>query len=95
MLMHMRTTVDLDQGMLERARKRALEERRTLSAVVSEALAAYLGRKGTKAKQPKFELLVRGRPGARFPTPAELSAIEEEEDGAALALPRRRRRGAP
>lgn len=49
-LMRMRTTVDLDEGMLARARKRALEERRTLSAVVSEALAAHLATKRTKAK---------------------------------------------
>ncbi len=48
--MRMRTTVDLDEGMLARARKRALEERRTLSAVVSEALAAHLATKRTKAK---------------------------------------------
>jgi predicted transcriptional regulator len=93
--MHMRTTVDLDPAMLERAKKLALRERRTLSAVLGDALAAYLGSKRPRTKDPAFELIVRGRPQGRFPSPAELSAIEDEEDIAALAVPRAGRRAAP
>jgi predicted transcriptional regulator len=94
-LMHMRTTVDLDEAMLERAKQLALRERRTLSAVLGDALAAYLGRKRGRAADREFELLVRGRPGGRFPTQAEMNAVEEEEDAAALAIRGTRRRAAP
>jgi hypothetical protein len=93
--MRMRTTVDIDESMLERAKQLALKERRTLSAVLGDALSAYLGSKRGRAKDPELELLVRGRPGGRFPTQAELSALEEQEDIAALAMPRARRRAAP
>jgi hypothetical protein len=93
--MRMRTTVDLDEAMLERAKQVALKERRTLSAILSDALAAYLGSKRSRAKDPEFELLVRGKAQARMPTPAEMSELEDEEDHAALALPRTRRRAAP
>ena len=91
----MRTTVDLDPAMLERAKQLALRQRRTLSAVLSDALAAYLGGRRARAKDPEFELLVRGQPQARFPTPAEVSAVEDEEDIAAIAVPRKGHRAAP
>jgi hypothetical protein len=93
--MKMRTTVDIDEAMLERAKQLALKERRTLSAVLGDALSAYLGSKRARAKDPEFELLVRGKPGARFPTQAEVNAVEEEEDVAALAIARARGRAAP
>jgi predicted transcriptional regulator len=93
--MLMRTTVDIDELMLERAKQLAAKERRTLSAVLGDALSAYLGSKRSRAKDPEFELLVRGKPGGRFPAQAEVSAVEEEEDVAALAIPRGRRRAAP
>jgi hypothetical protein len=92
----MRTTVDLDARLLDRARRLAAEEQRTLSAVLGDALAAYLASRRTVAGDPPFEPLVRGKRGARFPTPAELAAVEEEEEAAALPVPRRtRRRAAP
>jgi hypothetical protein len=91
----MRTTVDLEPGLLERAKRRAVGERRTLSALLSDALAAYLGSRRPRAQDPRFELLVRGKPAGRFPSPAEVTAIEEEEELSALALPRKRRRAAP
>ena len=91
----MRTTIDLDEAMLARAKERALKERRTLSAVVGAALAAYLGAKRSRAGSEPFELLERGRPGGRFPGPAEMTRVEEDEDIAALAVPGARRRAAP
>jgi hypothetical protein len=90
----MRTTIDLDARLLERAKRLAVGERRTLSAVVNDALVAYLGSKRATAKDPPFELLVRGKPKGRFPTPAEVAALEDEEDIARLALPRKGRRAA-
>ena len=91
----MRTTVDIDEAMLERAKQVALKEHRTLSSVLMDALATYLGSKRSRAKDGEFELLVCGKPRGRFPTPAEMSAVEEEEDVAALAVPGARRRAAP
>jgi predicted transcriptional regulator len=92
----MRTTVDLDARLLDRARRLAVKEQRTVSAVLGDALAAYLASRKTAAGDPAFEPLVRGKRGGRFPTPAELAAIEEEEDAAGLPVPRRtRRRAAP
>jgi predicted transcriptional regulator len=91
----MRTTVDLDPSMLERAKRLALKQRRTLSALLGDALAAYLGSQRSSAKDPPFELIVRGRVNARFPSAAEMIATEEEEEIAALAVPGAGRRAAP
>jgi len=83
----MRTTVDLDPALLETAKRLASKEERTLSAVLADALAAYLGTRRQASKDPPFELLVRGKPRGRFPTPADLAAFEDEEDASALAPP--------
>ena len=91
----MRTTVDIDDGLLERAKRLALKEKQTLGAVVSEALAAYLGSRKAADKDPPFQLLVRGKAGARFPTAKEFTQVEEDEDRAALAIPKLKRRAAP
>jgi hypothetical protein len=82
----MRTTVDLDPNLLEPAKRLALKEQRTLSAIVSDALAAYLATRRQSSKDAPFELLVRGNPRARFPTAGEISAVEDAEDVAALGL---------
>jgi hypothetical protein len=88
----MRTTIDLDSRLLERAKRRAAGERRTLGALVNEALGAYLGSRRAVEQDEPFELLVRGKPGGRFPTPAEIAQAEEDDDLAALSLERKRRR---
>jgi hypothetical protein len=91
----MRTTVDLDPAVLDRAKRLALSEGKTLGAVLSEALGAYLGKRKQVAKDPPFELIVRGQKSGRFPSPADMSAVEEEEERAALRIPGTRRRVAP
>jgi predicted transcriptional regulator len=82
----MRTTVDIDERLLKKARQIAAENQRTLGAVLSDALAGYLATRETAAEQPPFELLVRGRAGGRFPTPAEFEELADEEDAAALGV---------
>lgn len=85
----MRTTVDLEERTLERAKKLAASTGRTLSEVVGAALAAYaVGRGAARGGEP-FELVVRGRPGARFPSASEIAEVLEEEDVAGLAGRRR------
>jgi predicted transcriptional regulator len=91
----MRTTVDIDPAVLERARKLALSERRTLGSVLSDALAAYLGKRRASAKNPPFELLVRGSAHGRFPTAEELIALDDEEDAARLRIRGTTRRATP
>ena len=91
----MRTTVDLDPTVLERAKRLAQSEHRTLGSVVSDALAAYLAKRRPSAKDAPFELIVRGNAGARFPSPAEIAAVDDEEDTAALRIPGLKRHAAP
>jgi predicted transcriptional regulator len=91
----MRTTVDIDDGLLERAKRLALKEQQTLAAVVGQALAAYLSSRRAAAVDPPFELLVRGKVGARFPTAEEILQAEEDDDRKALAIPQVKRRATP
>jgi hypothetical protein len=87
----MRTTVDVDPAVLQRAKRLAGSEKRTLGSVVNDALVAYLGKRKPSSKDPPFELIVRGTPEGRFPTPTDLSEIEDEEDMARLGIPGTRR----
>ena len=91
----MRTTVEIEDGLLERAKRLALKERQTLGAVVGQALAAYLAGRRLSGQDPPFSLLVRGTPGGRFPTSAEIAAVEEDEATRALAIPTLKRHAAP
>jgi Arc/MetJ family transcription regulator len=43
--MHMRTTVDIDDGLLERAKRFALKEKKTLAAVVGQAPPIWVAEK--------------------------------------------------
>lgn len=45
MLLCMRTTLDIEDAILERARRRAAAERTTLTSVVERALRAFLSRR--------------------------------------------------
>jgi predicted transcriptional regulator len=85
----MRTTVEIDERVLDRAKALALKESKTLSAIVSSALAAYVGARRAAAKDEPFELLVRGSARGRFPSVAEMNAVEDAEDAAALGVTRR------
>ncbi|MDX2024219.1 MAG: hypothetical protein SF187_28515 [Deltaproteobacteria bacterium] len=87
----MRTTVDIDPVALERAKALAQKQNRTLGSVISEALTAYATRVPAVQAEPPFELIVRGRPGARFPTGAQISQAEEDEDVESLRIPGSRR----
>lgn len=91
----MRTTLEIDDGLLERAKKLALKERQTLGAVVGQALAAYLASRRLSGQDPPFKLLVRGTPGRKFPTPTDIAAVEEDETTRALGIPTSKRHVAP
>jgi hypothetical protein len=82
----MRITVDIDDALLERTKRLALKEQRTLGAVLSQALAAYLSSRNTADKDPPFELLVRGKAGARFPSAEQVLLAEEDDQRKSLAM---------
>jgi hypothetical protein len=76
MLLHMRTTINLPDALVARAKRLAAESRTTLTAIIESSLRETLARrqKGTKAPAPK--LPVYGRKG--------LQPGIDLDDGAAL-----------
>ena len=68
----MRTTVDIDEPLLRRARRRAATANTTLSQIVKDALRAFLATPARRS-DPPFELVVRGTPGNSCPTPGEMA----------------------
>lgn len=87
----MRTTVDIDEALLERAKRLALEEKQTLGAVVGQALAAYLGSRRQAERDPPFKLIAAGTANGRFPTPAEIAAAEDDDAVKALRVAGKKR----
>jgi hypothetical protein len=90
----MRTTVDINEQVLARAKRHADRTGQTLGAVVTAALGAYLAPRSARSAPP-FELIVRGLPGGRFPGPDEIARAEAEEEIAALRIPGLGRRVSP
>jgi hypothetical protein len=74
-----RTTIDLDKPLLERAKRRAARQGRTLSQLVRDAVGTYLAGASTDDEEP-FEVITCGDPGGRAPTPAEMAAALEDDD---------------
>lgn len=89
----MRTTVDVPDLLLKRAKRVAAERDTSLSAIVAEALSAYLRRDAPSDEAP-FVLVEGGRPGAPMPTPDAIEAALDSEEREALALGRGGRRAA-
>jgi hypothetical protein len=80
----MRTTVNLDGGLLEAAKLRAQAERRTLGDLVEVALQAYLVRTPVTAVLP-LPVFARGtgaRPGIETRSNASMfDALDEDDQG--------------
>ncbi len=89
----MRTTVDIEEPLLRRARKRAAETNTTLSQIVKDALRAFLAAPARRS-DPPFQLVTRGTPGSPCPTPAEMARALEDEDIATLRISGGKPRGA-
>ncbi len=62
----MRTALDLEDGLLRRARLKAAGEGRTLTNVIEDALRALLGRRARRGR--RFQLRLPTRRGTRLPT---------------------------
>lgn len=80
----MRTTVRLDERLLREAKALAVRERRTLTAVLDEALRQFLARRSAAPKRAPVELLVFGsgglRPGVDLDDTAALIELMEQGD---------------
>jgi putative antitoxin of VapBC-like toxin-antitoxin system len=64
----MRTTLDIEDALLRRARRQAASEGRTLTAVIEDALRALLGRPARPARpRQRFRLHLPTRRGTRLP----------------------------
>jgi hypothetical protein len=75
-----RTTIDLETVLLERARRRAAARGVTLSRLVCEAVSAYLNEAPSRGAEPPFELITCGDAGGYAPSPAEMSEERLDED---------------
>jgi hypothetical protein len=53
----MRTTLDLEDGLARAAKKRAVEEGTTLTALIEAALREYLAPRGAPARPVRLRLL--------------------------------------
>jgi hypothetical protein len=87
----MRTTLDLPDELLKRAKIAAVERGLTLRDLVGSALAKELaaGTKPTPAKPKlKFPLFSSARPGSLALMNADLACDEGDEDARRLGLPR-------
>lgn len=79
---HMRTTVDIPDALLQRARARANERGVTLKELVSESLRSMLADYEGTARAKPFVLPTYGRGGLRGGvSEAELFNREEREPG--------------
>lgn len=80
----MRTTLVLDDSVLEAARRKALDLDLTLSALVERSLRRMLD-EGRSAPEPPFRLPTWGDPGrAVHHEPDALGAFMEDEEVAGL-----------
>jgi len=62
----MRTTVRLRDDLLKRAKRRAADERRTLTSLIEEAVALVLA-KPTRSRRHHIDLPVSGAAGGVLP----------------------------
>jgi hypothetical protein len=78
--MTMRTTIDLDEELLARAKEKAARQKTTLSGLVTEAVQAYLLVPTDAPDARRFVLVTAGRPGGTYPSPEAVAALLDEED---------------
>lgn len=77
----MRTTLDIEDSLVRKAKKRAVEEGRTLTALLEEALRRYLSPRERPRQRFRLKLLKKkGRrvPGVDF---SDRDALYERMEG--------------
>ena len=91
----MQTTVDLDEAVLVLAKHVAQREGRTLSSLVSDALAAYLSTPDYGSEAAPYALLRRDGAHAGLSAAGELPAADPDDERTSLQIPAAKRRPAP
>jgi antitoxin component of RelBE/YafQ-DinJ toxin-antitoxin module len=80
----MRTTIRLNDDLLNQAKQAAIKSGRTLTAVIEDALRQSLASKDLPSKQRRIRLISSGkgglRPGVDLDRTAELLDIMDEND---------------
>jgi hypothetical protein len=66
MLRHMRTTINLPDELIQRAKKAALEADTTLTEIIANALRESLSRHRRKGPRKEFKVITYGKGGV-FP----------------------------
>lgn len=87
----MRTTLELPDELLKRAKVAAIERGSTLRQLVSDALARDLGVKAEAALAPRrsrFPIFESKKPGKRKLGARAIAEMETAEDGRRHGLPR-------
>jgi hypothetical protein len=78
-----RTTINVDDGVLARAKEFAARHRRTLNSVVEDALREMLARYEARAESPKVDLVVVTgdglMPGVDLDSSAALHELLDED----------------
>jgi hypothetical protein len=81
----MRTTLRLDDDILARAKKLAIDTNRTLTQVVEDALRMALAQRGPKAARKTIKLHTCGgkglQPGVDLNSNAALAKLMDQHDG--------------
>ena len=79
-----RTTISIDSGMLNLAKRLAVQQDCTLGQLITEALQRYITDTASDRKPRQVTLPTSGRgglrPGINLDSNAEISAILDEED---------------
>ncbi|MDA0270190.1 MAG: DUF6364 family protein [Chloroflexi bacterium] len=82
----MRTTISIDDAVLEEAKAIAAQTGKSLGAVVEDALREAIAKRATAPMRPRVKLPVFGRPGHVMPgvdldsNAALLDFMEEDDD---------------
>ena len=77
-----RTTVRLPSELLKRAKRKAAEEGRTLTALIEDGLRLVVSNEGPKAKRPRGPVPVSQAKGDTWPgiDISDSAALQEMED---------------
>ena len=86
--MHMRTTITLDDRLLERLKKRARESGTSVSGLITRAVRLLLQAPAPSHRRDRFELVTFGKGGQFTPLNVDkTSALEELDDLARFRRP--------
>ena len=79
MLIHMRTTLVLDDSVFEKAKHKAFEMRMTLSEFTSLALNALMMKQSYSKKTAPIKLPTYGVKGEKILTDADIKRLRDED----------------